>query len=67
VIRGRRIIGPICYSDTVSATRYVTNILSPFFTELAEEERLYNVLHKDSATFHISCLSLEALREVFGD
>jgi hypothetical protein len=35
-----RIIGSICYNDTVNAARYVNNILSPFFTELTEEERL---------------------------
>jgi hypothetical protein len=42
-ISARRIIGPIIYNDTVNAARYVNNILSPFFAELTEEERLYTV------------------------
>jgi hypothetical protein len=39
----RRITGPIFYDNTVNSARYVSNILSPFFVELTEEERLYSV------------------------
>jgi hypothetical protein len=55
------------YSDTVYAARYVNNILSPFFTELTEEDRLYGVFQQDSATAHMAYLSLEALQEIIGD
>jgi hypothetical protein len=37
------------------------NILHPFFAELTEEERLYSVFQKDSATAHTAHVSLEAL------
>jgi hypothetical protein len=45
----------------------VNNILSPFFTKLTEEERLYGVFQLDSATADMAYASLEALREFFGD
>jgi hypothetical protein len=55
------------YGDTVNAARYVNNILSPFFAELTEEERLYVVFQLDSATTYTSYVRLEAMRKVFGD
>jgi hypothetical protein len=63
----RRIIGPIFYDDTVSGARYVINVLSQFFAELTEEERLYSVFQQDYAAAHTAHASLEALWEVFGD
>jgi hypothetical protein len=45
----------------------MNNILSPFFAELTEEERLFGVFQLDSATAHTANVSLEALRKVFGD
>jgi hypothetical protein len=45
----------------------VNNILSPFFAELTEEERLYSVFQQDSATAHMAKINFEALREVFTD
>jgi hypothetical protein len=65
-ITARRIIVPIFYHSKVNAARYVNNIQSPFF-ELAEEERLYGDFQLHSATTHTAYVSLEALREVFGD
>jgi hypothetical protein len=47
-----RISGPIFYDDAVNAARHVNNILSPFFTKLTEEERLYSVFQQNSATAH---------------
>jgi hypothetical protein len=67
VICAHRIIGPIFYEDTVNAARYMNNILSPFFTELAKEERLYGVFQQDSATAHTAYTSFGTLQEVFGD
>jgi hypothetical protein len=67
VICARRIIRPIFYNDTVNASRYMNNILRPFFTKLTEEERLYSVFQQDSATANMAYISLEALWEVFGD
>jgi hypothetical protein len=67
VISVCRIIGSIFDNDTVHAARYVNNILSPFFTKLTEEERLYSVFQQDSVTDHMAYISLEALQEVFGD
>jgi hypothetical protein len=49
VISASRIIGPIFYDDTVNAARYMNNILSPLFTELTEEERLYGVVQQHFA------------------
>jgi hypothetical protein len=63
----RRIIGPISYDDTVYTARNVNNILSPFFAEQTEEERLYDVFQLDSATAHTAYVSSEALRKIFGD
>jgi hypothetical protein len=60
-ISAHTIIGPIFYDNTVNAARYVNGILSPFFTELAEEERLYSVFQQDSATTHMAYISLEVL------
>jgi hypothetical protein len=54
-------------NNTVNAARYVNNILSPFFAELMEEERLYSVFQQDSTTAHMAHISLEALRELFSD
>jgi hypothetical protein len=42
-------------------------MLSPFFAELTEEERLHGVFQQDSATVHTAHFRLEALREVSGD
>jgi hypothetical protein len=67
VISAHRITKPIFYNNTVNATRYVNNILSPFFAELTEEERLYGISQQDSATAHTAYISLETLREVFSD
>jgi hypothetical protein len=53
-ISAHRIIGPIFYDDAVNAARYMNNILSPFFAELTEEERLYSVFQQDSATAHMA-------------
>jgi hypothetical protein len=61
-----RIIGPILYDDTFNAARYVNNILSPFFAELTEEERLYGVFQQNSGTARMAHMSLESLRKVFG-
>jgi hypothetical protein len=60
-INAHKIIGPIFYDDTVHAARYVNNILSPFFAELTEEERLHGVFQLDSATAHMAYISLEAM------
>jgi hypothetical protein len=66
-ISAHRIIGPVFYDSKVNFARYVNNILSPFFAELAEEEGLCSVFQQDSATAHTAHISLEALLEVFGD
>jgi hypothetical protein len=55
------------YDKTVNAAGYVNNIVSPYFAELTQEERLYGVFQQDSATAHMANISLEALQEVFGD
>jgi hypothetical protein len=60
-----RIIRPVIYDDSLNAARYVNNILSPFFTKLTEEERLYGVFQQDSATAYMAHMSLEALQVVF--
>jgi hypothetical protein len=65
-ISARRIIGPIFYEDTVNGARYVNNILSPFFAELKEEEKLYSVFQQDSAASHMAHASLKSLREILG-
>jgi hypothetical protein len=62
-----RVIGLIFYDETVNAVGYENNILSPFFTELTDEERLYGVVQQDSATAHTAHVSLEALQEAFDD
>jgi hypothetical protein len=67
LISAGRINGHIFYDDTVNAARYMNNILSPFFAELTEEERLYSVFQQDSATAYTACISLEALRMVSGN
>jgi hypothetical protein len=45
----------------------MNNIVSPFFAELAEEERLYGVFQQDSATAYMAHASLKAMQEVSGD
>jgi hypothetical protein len=62
-----RITGPTIYNDAVNATRNANNFLSPFFTQLTEEERLCYVFQQDSATAHMAYISLEALQEVYGN
>jgi hypothetical protein len=38
-ISARRIIGPIFYQENVSSSRYVGDILGPFFEELTDDEK----------------------------
>lgn len=68
VISAHRIIGCIFYDDIFSiAARYMNNILSPFFMEITEEERLYGVFQQDSVRAYMAHMSLETLQEVFDD
>jgi hypothetical protein len=62
-----QIIGRTFSDDTVSAARYVSNILRPFVAALSLEDTLYGVFRQDSAKSHAVHASLEALREVFFD
>jgi hypothetical protein len=55
------------YGERVNGARYVNNILSPFFTELTEEESLQIVFQQDSAAAHSKHATLEALWEVSSD
>jgi hypothetical protein len=61
------IIGPMFYDNTVTCTRYVNKILSPFFAELTEEKKLYGVSQQDSVAAHMANASLEEICEVFSD
>jgi hypothetical protein len=67
MISAQRIIRSIFYNDTVNAARYMNNILSPLFTKLTEDKRLYVVFQQDSATGHMVYISLEAVQEVSDD
>jgi hypothetical protein len=62
-----RIVGLVFFNETVNCKRYVQVILGYFFPELTEEERLYGLFQKDSATPHTVCTSMQALFDAFGD
>jgi hypothetical protein len=41
-VNAKRIIGPILYAETINSDRYVRLILTGFFAQLKEEERLFS-------------------------
>lgn len=65
-ISARRII-TIFFDDTINSNRYVTNILTPFFDQLTEEEKLYSYFQQDGATAHTAEKSLNRLEQLFED
>jgi hypothetical protein len=54
-------------AETINSDRYVKLILTEFFTQLTEEERLFTWFQQDSATAHGVVNSLAALEGMFDD
>jgi kynurenine formamidase len=51
-ISANRIIGPISYVGTLDDEKYITEILFPFFVNLAREEERFSYFMQDGATQH---------------
>jgi hypothetical protein len=66
-LSARRILGPVLFNKIINFERYLQANLEPFFSELAEEERLHGLFQQDSATAHTLYISTRALSDVFGD
>lgn len=62
-----RILGPIFYEETINSDRYVRLILTPFFEQLVEEEKLHRHFMQDNATAHTANNSMDAIDEIFGE
>jgi hypothetical protein len=61
-----RIVGPVFFNETINRERYVQVILTQFFPEITQEERLYGWFRQDSATARTARMSMHALSNVFG-
>jgi hypothetical protein len=59
----RRIAGPVFLMKQLIAK----DMYRSFFQKLTEKERLYGWFQQDSATAHTTCISMQALSDVFGD
>lgn len=54
------------FHEIINSKCYVRLILSPFFNQLTDKEKLYGNFMLDYATAHISNKSVVASDEVFG-
>ena len=61
----RRIIGPIFFSETITAERYSNEILRSFVDKLSEEEKLTAYFQRDGATAHTANSTLRFLNDIF--
>jgi hypothetical protein len=57
----------VSFHKTISSELSVRLILSPFFGQLTNEEKLYGNFMQDNATAQILNNSVVALDEVFGE
>jgi hypothetical protein len=57
----------VFFNETINCERYVQVILSQFFPQLTEEERLYGWFRQDSAAAHTARMPVQALSDVFRD
>jgi hypothetical protein len=64
-ISGKRIVGPIFFSETVTAEKY-QEIIMQFISLLKEEER-FCWLQQDGATLHTAKSTMEMLKLFFDD
>lgn len=60
----RRIIGPIFFTQTITAERYRNEIIMPFLAELTDDEK-NGYFQQDGATAHTANSSLRFLSDVF--
>ena len=60
----RRIIGPIFFTETITAERYCNEIFCSFVDELSEE-KLTAYLQQDGATAHTANSTLRFLNDIF--
>jgi hypothetical protein len=57
----------VSFHETINSERYVRLILSPFFSQVTDEEKLYGHFMKDNATARTVNSSVVALEEVFSE
>ena len=63
----QRIIGPVFFENTITADRYITDILEPFIAQLTEDEIEYAWFQQDGASAHTANVSLNFLEQFFAD
>ena len=61
----RCIIGPIFFTETITAERYCNEILRFFVDELSEEEKLTAYFQQDGATAHTANSTLRFFNDIF--
>ena len=61
----RRIVGPIFFTETVTAERYCNEIIASFVNELTDDEKTTAYFQQDGATAHTANSSLRCLGEIF--
>ena len=61
----RRIIGPIFFTQTITAERYRNDTITPFIIELSGEEKTNGYFQQNGATVHTVNFSLHYLSDVF--
>jgi hypothetical protein len=66
-MRANRINGPIVYKGTLDAERYNSEILNPFFVDLASAEERLSYFTQNGASPHTAKETTRALRGVFGE
>ena len=60
-----RIIGPIFFTQTITAERYCNDIITPFINELSEEKKINGYFQQNGTTAHTANSSLHYLSDVF--
>jgi hypothetical protein len=63
----RRIIGPLCFHETIISEPFARLNLCLFFYELSDEEKSYGHFMQDNASANTVNNSVFALDEIFGE
>ena len=61
----RRIIGPIFFTQTITAERYRNELLRSFVHKLNEEEKIFAYFQQDGATAHAANSTSRFLNDIF--
>jgi hypothetical protein len=62
----RKITGPVFYAEPINSSRYVRQIVQPFFRKLTNEEKICGHFQQDSAIVKTNKNFMQTLNRVSG-